>query len=134
MVKRVVFDAYAIMALLENETGSEIVTEIIMDEESEIYISGINLGEIYYILHRRNGKRAAEEVIENIMLEQTIKIHEPMWESIKKAAGIKAKGGLSYADSFALSLAKELEAKLVTGDPEIRTIAAETAVNLIWLS
>lgn len=133
MVKRIVFDAYAVMALLEEEAGSEIVTELIVDKETEILMSAINLGEVYYILHRRNGKGAAEEVTQNILLEETIRIQEPGWANIKQAAQQKAKGGLSYADAFALSLAKEQKAQLVTGDPEIQAAAAEVAVEIIWL-
>jgi predicted nucleic acid-binding protein len=133
MVRKIVFDAYAIMTLLEDEAGAAIIHDLLVDENTEILISAINLGEVYYILLRRNGKSAAEEVIENILLEETIKIEEAQWERVKSAAEIKAGGGLSYADAFALSLAKEFQAKLVTGDPEIQAIAAKAAVEIIWL-
>ncbi len=134
MKKRVVFDAYAIMALLEDEPGARIVTDLIVDEQTEIFISAINLGEIYYILLRRSGKTAAEKVIQNILLEETIKVEEPQWVSVKKAAEIKSAGGISYADAFALALAKELQAQLATGDPEIQAVAAKNAVEIIWLA
>ncbi len=134
MIKRVVFDAYAIMALLEDEPGARIVTDLIVDEQTEIFISAINMGEIYYILLRRSGKTVAEKVIQNILLEETIKIEEPQWVRVKKAAEIKSAGSISYADAFALALAKELQAQLVTGDPEIQAVAAQNAVEIIWLA
>jgi predicted nucleic acid-binding protein len=133
MVKRIVFDAYAIMTLLEDEPGADIINDLLMDDNTEILMSAVNLGEVYYILLRRSGKSAAEEVIENILLEETIKIEEAQWVRVKNAAEIKAGGGLSYADAFALSLAREFQAKLVTGDPEIQAIAAKTAVEILWL-
>lgn len=133
MVKRIVFDAYAIMTLLEDEPGAAIINDLLVDENTEILMSAVNLGEVYYILLRRNGKSAAEEVIENVLLEETIKIEEAQWGRIKSAAEVKAGGSLSYADAFALSLAREFQAKLVTGDPEIQAIAAKAAVEIIWL-
>lgn len=134
MVTRIVFDAYAIMALLEDEPGAAIINDMLVDEKTEILMSAVNLGEVYYILLRRSGKSAAEEVIQNILLEETIKIEEAPWVRVKNAAEIKAGGGLSYADAFALSLAREFQAKLVTGDPEIQAIAANNAVEIIWLA
>lgn len=129
----IVFDAYAIMTLLEDEPGAAIINDLIVDENTEILMSDVNLGEVYYILLRRNGKSAAEEVIENVLLEETIKIEEAQWGRIKSAAEIKAGGSLSYPDAFALSLAREFQAKLVTGYPEIQAIAAKAAVEIIWL-
>ena len=47
------------------------------------------------------------------------------------AAGFKARGGLSYADAFAAALAKERNAGLLTGDPELKSLEKE--IKIIWL-
>jgi PIN domain nuclease of toxin-antitoxin system len=47
MVKRFVFDAYAIMTLLEDEPGADIINELLMDDNTEILMSAVNLGEVY---------------------------------------------------------------------------------------
>ena len=47
------------------------------------------------------------------------------------AAGFKARGGLSYADAFAAALAKERNAGLLTGDPELKTL--ENEIKILWL-
>ncbi|MDO9534831.1 MAG: type II toxin-antitoxin system VapC family toxin [Bacillota bacterium] len=133
MNRKVVFDAYAILALIENDTGAQTVADMLADKEIAIFLSVINFGEIYYIILRRNGEQAAEEVIQSILLEESLTIVEMPWPRVKEAARIKSRGGLSYADAFALSLAKELYAPLVTGDPEIRSLAQHIGVEIIWL-
>jgi len=127
-----VLDAYAILALLENEPGSEKIEELLINDIS-LYMSEINLGEIYYITLRRGGKDQAEKIIETIFMEESITIVDSNWERIKQASEIKAEGNLSYTDSFALSLALELKAPLLTGDPELRQAAAAYRVEIIWL-
>jgi len=133
MIRKVVFDAYAILALIENDTGAQIVADMLADKEIAIFLSAINFGEIYYIILRRNGEQAAEEVVQSILLEESLSIVEMPWPRVKEAARIKSQGGLSYADAFALSLAKEFHAPLVTGDPEIRNLAQHIGVEIIWL-
>jgi predicted nucleic acid-binding protein len=50
---------------------------------------------------------------------------------VKAAASVKATGGLSYADAFAVALAKEFEAPLLTGDPEIIVKAEEIGIQAL---
>jgi ribonuclease VapC len=47
------------------------------------------------------------------------------------AAHIKAGHALSYADAFAAALARSLNAVLITGDPEFRSV--ESLVRVQWL-
>jgi len=133
MSRKIVFDSYAILALIENENGAQMVADILADRENAIFLSVINFGEIYYIIKRRDGEQAAEEVVQSILLEESLTIVEVPWERVKEAASIKSRGGISYADAFALSLAKELQAPLVTGDPEIQITAQQIGVEIIWL-
>lgn len=128
-----VLDAYAVLALLEDEPGAAIVTDILQSETAELQISSINLGEVYYILLRRRGEHVAEEVLQNTLLEEALTLQEASWSRVKEAARIKARGGLSYADCFALALAQERGAPLLTGDPEMRAVAAQLGVQVIWL-
>jgi len=53
-------------------------------------------------------------------------------QRVLAAAHIKAHYPLSYADAFAVALAQELDATVVTGDPEFKT--AESLVPVLWLS
>lgn len=130
---RYVLDTYAILTVIEDEPGAQTVAEIITTQGAMLYLSIISLGEIYYILLRRRGEQAAEEVVQNTLAEQSLVLVEVTWPKVKDAARIKAIGGLSYADSFVLALGKELNAPVVTGDPEIKAIAREIGVEIIWI-
>lgn len=131
--KRYVFDTYAILALIEDEPGAQTVAEIIAAQGLELFMSTISMGELYYILLRRKGEQVAEEVINNALAEESIILVEATWTKVKDAARIKARGGVSYADSFVLALAKELDAPVVTGDPEILASAREIGAGIIWI-
>jgi len=52
-----------------------------------------------------------------------------------KAAGLKARHAISYADAFAAATAIDCELPLVTGDPELRAVAdTEKALLLEWIA
>lgn len=129
-MNRVVLDSYAVLALLENEAGSNAVEEYIIDEETDVYLSVISLGEIYYILLRRKGLKVAEELVRGILIDESLRIVEASWPKVKEAATIKARGGLSYADSFVIALAAEHGAVLVTGDTEILLVSEKMGVKV----
>ncbi|MGB9867953.1 MAG: type II toxin-antitoxin system VapC family toxin [Bacillota bacterium] len=131
--RRFVFDSYAVLALVEDEPGAKVVAEIVADEAAELYMSAISLGEVYYVVFRRHGEAAAEEVVRSVMEEEFLTIAEASWRRVKEAARIKAAGGLSYADAFVLELSLELGAPVVTGDPEIQAAAGGLGVEVLWI-
>jgi predicted nucleic acid-binding protein len=131
--KKFVLDSYAVLALVGDETGAEVVADIIRDETAELFLSVLSLGEVYYIVWRRQGETTAEEVVRGVRQEEGLAITEVTWPRAKDAARIKAGGGLSYADAFVLGLARELGAFLVTGDPEFQKPAGRLNVELVWI-
>jgi predicted nucleic acid-binding protein len=128
-----VLDSYALLALLEDEPGAQVVADIILEEKTQPYLSVINLGEAYYIVLRRQGEAAAADFVEGVRQEDKLIIAEATWPRVKGAARIKAGGGLAYADAFGLGLAQELGACLVTGDPELRIAASRVEVEILWI-
>ena len=52
MTGRYVLDSYGLLALLQGEDGADAVEKIISSDESEVYMSIMNLGEVFYILCR----------------------------------------------------------------------------------
>lgn len=52
-------------------------------------------------------------------------------KTVLAAAHIKANYAVSYADAFAIALAQELKATVVTGDPEFGGV--EKMVDILWL-
>lgn len=131
--QRFVFDSYAVLALVEDEPGAQVVAEIIAGEAADLYLSAVSLGEVYYIVFRRQGEPVAEEVVRGVMQEESLTTAEASWPRVKDAARIKAGGGLSYADAFVLGLSLELEAPVVTGDPEIQAAAGRLGLEVVWI-
>lgn len=131
--KKFVLDSYAVLALVGDEPGAQTVADIIADEQAESYLSVVSLGEVYYIVTRRHGEKAAEEVVRGVMQEESVVLAEVSWSRAKEAARIKAGGGLSYADAFVLGLSRELDAQVVTGDPEIRATAERLGTEVFWI-
>jgi uncharacterized protein len=100
--------------------------------ECRLSMSVANLGEVFYLcVKARNlayGRRVLETLNPRVM---TISAHD---ELVMLAATLKARHAISYADGFAAATAILQDAPLVTGDPEIRTMAAtENALQLEWI-
>jgi uncharacterized protein len=122
MTERFALDAWAILVLLlGEEPAAARVREIIQTAQTlstELYISMINLGEVYYRIMKIQNQDAAEETLEQI-LQLPLQAIPASDEFVLAAARLKGRYALSYADAFAVALAQKYEARLVTGDPEL---------------
>jgi len=118
----VVLDAWAILALIyrEGPAGRQVrdLIEQRGDARSAVHMSWINLGEVYYMIARREGKAKADEVLQDIHL-LPIRLHLPAKSDVLSAAHLKSSHTLSYADAFAVALTQKLDGEIYTGDPEI---------------
>ena len=128
-----VLDSYALFALLQREEGHETVTNLMARAESQeasLRLSLINWGELCYILERDHGERVAMEMVSDIE-KLPVAISEIDRQRVLAAAHIKARYPVSYADAFAIALAQELGASVVTGDQEFKKV--ESVVSVLWL-
>ena len=129
-----VLDSYAVLALLGNEPGAGRVEKLMHQAQSdkiELWMSLINLGEVAYIIERRWGVEKLRAML--AYLEATALIFaEANKDQVFAAAHIKATHTVSYADAFAIVLAKQYTAVLVTGDPEYRQL--EHQIDIEWLA
>lgn len=107
-------DAWAVLALLRDEDAADRVESAI--EEGSV-CSWINLGEALYIETRRVGRQAAMAAVE--ALADNVLDEVPDRSLVGAAAEIKAGGGLSYSDCFAVATAERHRVPLLTGDAEI---------------
>ncbi len=80
-------------------------------------MSWINVGEVAYLLQRREGSAATRSVLE--FLRSNLTLDLPSEERVVQAAVLKATHGISYADCFAIATAIAHGAVLLTGDPDI---------------
>jgi len=128
-----VLDSFALLAYFQAEPGGLLVRnllEAVRDQKATLYLSFINAGEIFYIVCRRRGTKQAEDMLREVR-RLPITLAAATEERILAAARLKATHPLSYADAFAVTLAQELNARLVTGDPEFR--AVEAMIPIMWL-
>ncbi len=84
-------------------------------------MSWINLVEVYYRLARDHGRQQADGVL--VELRPRIAEDLPGVVAMRAAAELKADFAMSLADCFAVALAAEQDAVLLTGDPEIINVA-----------
>lgn len=132
---KTVLDAWALLALIcKEEPAASKVKEIFENEglsSISVYISWINLGEVYYTIAHRKGLEVAKTVLDDIQI-LPVRLQVPAKADILAAATIKSKHKVSYADAFAVSLAQKIKGTILTGDPEI--ILLEDVVNIEQLS
>ena len=130
---RYVLDSYALLAYLQAEPGGDEVKSMLEEAQkgkAEVYLSLINLGEVVYIVERRRGAAMADEVVAKVH-SLPVLVTDVNKKRVLDAAHIKANHAISYADAFAVALAKELDAPVLTGDPEFEKM--EPLVQVFWL-
>jgi predicted nucleic acid-binding protein len=132
-----VFDACAIISYLNDESGSDIVSELLKkakDGECTIYMSIVNLIEVHYANIRSLGAEKAAVILKEI-LNAPIQIAADISETVfQHSARLKAAYKCSLADTIGLAAAIELYAHFVTSDHhELEAIAKDESVPFIWL-
>ncbi len=130
---KIVLDSHAVLAYINDEPAAEKVQEYLdlgQEGEAELYMNVVNLGEVYYVLSRRKGVDVANIAMALLKREPITFIIAD--ERLALMAGrIKAFHKLSYADAFATATAIDLDAVLLTGDDEFRSV--EDKVKIEWL-
>ena len=133
-MKTLVLDSHAVLVYFEKEAGWETVAELLrqaVEGTSRLILSVINWGEVYYITLREYGEEHAERVL-RALDNMPVEIRVVDRELTIQAARFKARGGISYADSFGCGLARVIKgAEIVTGDPEFRSIEKEDRKSVV---
>ena len=120
------------LAYLQDEEGAAAVKTALHSPGEGVFMNEINVGEVYYQLSRRQGSHKAEHFLNAILAQLRIKTVANDLEAVIRAAKIKARHSLSYADCFAVATAQKENAVLFTGDREFK--AVESLVEIHWLS
>jgi predicted nucleic acid-binding protein len=131
--KAYVLDTWAVIAYLEDEPSGEQVEDLIAtahEEQIPIYMTVVNVGEIWYTIARKVSEEDANASVKTLR-DLRIQFEDANWTLTQEAARFKSKNKMSYADAFAAALAKIRKADLVTGDAEFRPLEGEIKVS--WL-
>jgi len=119
--RRYVLDANALIALFEGrQPAAAKVRKMLVDasrSDAPLWMSAINWGEVLYTEWRRYGESKAREAEANLHRLPILVVAVDL-DRATRAATLKQKHNLGYADSFAAELAIECGAWLVTADPE----------------
>jgi predicted nucleic acid-binding protein len=108
-------DSWAVLRWMEGEepAASRVDTAL----AGRAVMSWINLGEVFYIVTRAVGERAARDTVRE--LRGRLRLDLPSEARVLQAAILKARHRMAYADAFAVATGKAHRAVLLTGDPEI---------------
>lgn len=128
-----IFDSFAVLAYHYGEAGKEKVKELLLKAEKgevEGYFHWINIGEVYYILHKEEGEGVANRAIA-LIRRWPLTFVLPDEGNFLFAARIKAKYPISYADAFVVATAINKRARIVTGEPEFKKV--EKIASMLWI-
>lgn len=131
--KAYVLDSWAVIAYLEDEPSGEMVEELIAtahEEQTPIYMSVVNVGEVWYTLAREVSEEEANAGVK-MLSDLRIQFENVDWELTMEAARFKSQNKMSYADAFAAALAKVKKADLVTGDNEFKPLDGQ--IKISWV-
>jgi ribonuclease VapC len=129
----IVFDSWALLAFFQGEDAAYHVERFInqcWENGERMFISTINVGEIWYTVARRESSEKADEIVGHLK-SLGIEMVDASFDRIMQASQIKKNGKLSYADAFAAALAMEKKATLLTGDFEFKFL--EEQIDIFWL-
>lgn len=97
--------------------------------EVAILMSAINAGEVFYVLSKEQSDSLAW-LFRTLLPTMPITVAVPDLNDVWRAAELKAKHNIAYADAFAAGLAIAHDCQLYTGDPELRTLPS---LRVHWL-
>lgn len=109
-------DSWPVLAWLDGEEPATSAVAGVLDRERPA-MSWINLIEVHYRLARDHGREEADRALAELRPRITEDL--PGVSAMRAAANLKAIYSMSLADCFAVALASEEGAALLTGDPEI---------------
>jgi predicted nucleic acid-binding protein len=109
-------DSWAVVAWLDEDEPAASRVEELMASERPL-MSWINLGEVFYVVHRRDSERKARAIVRR--LRPRLSLDLPSEARVLEAATIKAQHPIAYGDAFAMATALAHDATLLTGDPEL---------------
>ncbi len=129
-----VLDASAMIAYLRNEQGADVVELALLNIAGQCLAHSINLCEVFYIALRTSGEPAAVSAVEDFRqlgVSERSDLDESFWQ---EAGKLKAGGGISLPDCFAVMLTNRVGGTLLTSDHhEMDKLAAAGICNITFI-
>jgi uncharacterized protein with PIN domain len=122
------------IAYLDDEPGADVVEAAMVDPAHQCYAHAINLCEVFYQFHRAGGEQSATGSISDLARMNVIEradLDPVFWQD---AGRLKAGGGVSLADCFAIALTNRLGGMLLTSDHhELDRVAAAGICSITFI-
>lgn len=123
-----VLDTSAVMCLLFDQPGADVVEQILEGDEA-VALPFIALMEVRYVLMRALSPDRVDQLIAMLRGSHAeIPESSPAWGEM--AARVKAGGGLSLADAWMAALALLRDARLAHRDPEFNRVPG---LQSLWI-
>ena len=131
-----VFDACALIAFFNEEEGADTVAGLMAQAgngECRLFMSSIQVMEVYYDRVYIKGTKYADTVLESIYAFVITVLSDISCDIIKEAGRFKTSYSMSLADTFAAATAGNLGATLVTKDSEMGEAERAGKFHVLWL-
>lgn len=130
----VVIDACALLAFLRDEPGAEVVEQFLFDLTNECIVHAVNACEVQYDSVRSAGAELCDLTVRAIELAG-VSIDRRLDPAFcRRVAILKGTVRASLADCFAIALANELDATVLTSDHhEFDAILANAVCRVIFI-
>lgn len=129
-----VLDSCALIAYLRNEEGAKVIEALFDNNNINVHFHKVSFLEVYYDTIKYAGIEVAKELFE-LTESWPIILNVGLGDNFIQRAGVFKSGfRISFADSFVLALASELDATLVTSDHhEFDIIDREKLIDFLWI-
>jgi predicted nucleic acid-binding protein len=131
-----VLDACAVIAFLDRESGADIVASLIQKAEAGeiyIYMTSIQVLEVYYDRIRIKGLEYADEFLQALYASSIKIVHQISHPDIRMAGQLKTSYRLSLADSIVCAFASSMSAVLITADhKELEPVEKREDIRFLW--
>lgn len=115
-----ILDASGLYRYLSDGDGADIVASVLKEAlatDTEVMMSVINWGEVYYTLVKHIGLTKTDKLMTELLGKMPVSLLGVALEDALRAARLKARYNIPYADAFAAALTRGQHV-LVTADIE----------------
>ncbi len=133
-MKSFVLDASAAIHYLQAGLGAEKIEQLLADARRQqllLFMSVLNLGEVYYLTWQRTSEERARQAVASISRLPIQIIAVDLMQPLK-AGELKAVHKIPYVDCMAAALAVQQQATLVTSDRDFERLGRDFPI--LWIA
>lgn len=126
-------DASAVVDYVQGGAGSAKIGQLLADafrQQLLLYISVLNLGEVFYLAWQRTGEESARQTVAKLSRLPVQIIPVDLSQSLR-AGQLKALHNIPYVDCIAAALALQRNATLVTADRHFEKLGRHFPIEWI---